>query len=453
MARLIKFIIKLYKSLLFFSFFSKKENYNNQTPHLINSKKMTLIDEPKLNVSLLGVERKNTHIVDSKNKKAFVIIEVSQIKITQTFFTVLKTQLFNQFSEINRISIKKLNAVCFTLTLNKGASDRDDLFIQKLHEVILQSISLVDQNKAQQDLIKNVKMGMCDFSADANQMMVYQLAQSALMISKTSEWLSYYCYSYNHTQTQLLALTSNDISEYIEKKRYILLFQPVFSMFNGDILQHEALIRIRHETLGLLNASQLLPNIKSEKQMLLLDKAIVKQVINVIKSEGSYQQVSINLYQTSWHDIGFFQWLIDVFISSKSNKNIVLELAEVDLINKEIQLQHILHLLKQNNISLVLDKVEGAIIDKKVQHDLFVKYNIKSFKLSYNLVHNINFDVQKQKKIKEITHFAKGHFLPVFAVGIEKKLELDVLKKLGVVGAQGHYFSEPLQELSGFSKV
>jgi len=452
MAKLLIFFIKLY-DLLFFSFFSKKVNHPNQSKQLIHNQKNTSTVEPKLNVSLLGFETKDTDNINSRNKKIFSIIEVSKIEITDTLITVLKAQLCECFLESNHVSIKKLNQECFTLTLNKSALDKNELFIQKLHEVIVKSICLFDKSEVKRDLASSLKMGICDFNAGANQMMVYQLAQSALMISKNSEWLSYYCYSYNHTQTQLLALTSSDISDYIEKKRYILLFQPVFSIFNGDILQHEALIRIRHETLGLLNASQLLPNVKSQQQMQLLDKAIVTQVMNVINSEAGYQHVSINLYQTSWLDIAFFSWLIKVLICSKNHKNIILELSEIDLLNKENQLQHALHLVKSHNISLVLDKVEGAILDKKITQALFVKYNIKSFKLSYNLVHNINFDINKQKKVKEITSFAKDCFLPVFAVGIEQKLELDVLKKLGVVGAQGHYFSEPLQELSAFSKA
>ena len=102
---------------------------------------------------------------------------------------------------------------------------------------------------------------------------------------------------------------------------------------------------------------------------------------------------------------------------------------------------------------MILDKVEGAIIKNNFNYDLFVKYNIKSFKLNYSLVQNIHSDINKQKKVKEIISFAKAHFLPVFATGIEQKLELDTLKNLGVLGAQGHYFSEPLQELSAFSKV
>jgi len=452
MAKLLIFFIKLY-DLLFFRFFSKKVNHPNQDKQLVYNPKNISTAESKLNVSLLGFEKKDTNNIGSKNKKIFSIIEVSKIEITDTFFSVLKTQLFECFLENNPVSIKKLNEGSFTLTLTKSPLEKNELFLQRLHEVIAKSIFLFDKSNGKRDLTKSLKMGVCDFNAGANQMMVYQLAQSALMISKTSEWLSYYCYSYNHTQTQLLALTSSDISDYIEKKRYILLFQPVFSIFNGDILQHEAFIRIRHETLGLLNASQLLPNIKSQQQMQLLDKAIVTQVMNVINSEASYHHVSINLYQSSWLDITFFGWLIDELIYSKNHKSIILELSEIDLLNKENQLQHALHLVKQHNVSLVLDKVEGAILDNKRTSNIFVKYNIKSFKLSYNLVHNINLDIQKQRKVKEITQFAKEYFLPVFAVGIEQKLELDILKSLGVVGAQGHYFSEPLQELSAFSKV
>ena len=451
MARLFEFFKKLY-DLLFFKPLSKAAKQKKHPPRLFEKPISAPIAESKLTVSLLGAQQAKIQTIDSKSKKIFSIIEVSQIEITDAFFNIFKTQLLMCFSKVNNVSVKKLNRASFTLTLTKTSSESEALFIQNLHELILQSISLVQKNKTQ-DLIKYLKMGVCDFNAGANQLMVYQLAQSALMISKNSEWLSYYRYSYNHTQTQLLALTSSDISDYIAKKRYILLFQPVFSIFNGDILQHEALIRIRHETLGLLNASQLLPNVKSEDQVLLLDKAIVTQVVNVIDSESSYQHVSINLHQLSWLNLSFFEWLSDVLQGSKNCKNIILELSEIDLINKEIQLQQALNLLKKHDVSLVLDKVEGAILDKKITPNLFVKYNIKSLKLSYNLVHNINFDIDKQKKVKEITQFAKSCFLPVFAVGIEQKLELDVLKSLSVVGAQGHYFSEPLQEISAFSKV
>ena len=69
-------------------------------------------------------------------------------------------------------------------------------------------------------------------------------------------------------------------------------------------------------------------------------------------------------------------------------------------------------------------------------------------KLSYELVHLVNEKSHNQKCIKEIVDAGKMLNLPVYAVGVETQKELIMLTKLGVAGAQGFYFSEPLQELT-----
>ncbi|SFD66180.1 EAL domain, c-di-GMP-specific phosphodiesterase class I (or its enzymatically inactive variant) [Pseudoalteromonas denitrificans DSM 6059] len=465
MARLLKFFAKLYKSLHFFRFFtekikSEKSEMTKREIPMPQLPRVAINDEPKLSASLLGVEVNKKYLATKTSvttgKSLFVIVQSPQSNIDDEFLIKLKSDLKTNLTEVKQISIKILNTDSLTITLKQIKTVNVDLCIQKLHELLLDKtteIQMYNPDVIKNNVINSLKMGVCNYGFGADQMMVYQLAQSALMVSKSSEWLSYYCYSYNHTQTQLFALTPNDISDYIEKKRYILLFQPVFSLFNGDILQHEALLRVRHKTLGLLNAAQLLPAIKSEQQMLQLDQEIIEQVVKVIKTESSMHQISINIHQVNWLKRSFFNWLIELFEQTKMHKNIILEIAEADLLNIDNQLQQVLFLLKEYEVTLILDKVEGAIIDLGLEHDLFIKYNIKSLKLDYNLVHNINRNIEKQQKIKQITRFAKLYFLPVFAVGVEQKVELDMLKKLGVTGAQGHYFAEPLQELTAFSKV
>jgi len=58
------------------------------------------------------------------------------------------------------------------------------------------------------------------------------------------------------------------------------------------------------------------------------------------------------------------------------------------------------------------------------------------------------FILQIEKQITKIVESARYLNLPVFAVGVETQKELFMLAKLGVVGAQGFYFSEPLQEFT-----
>ena len=76
-------------------------------------------------------------------------------------------------------------------------------------------------------------------------------------------------------------------------------------------------------------------------------------------------------------------------------------------------------------------------------------YNqVCGLKLSYELIHLLNEKTQNQRQIKKIVEAANLLNLPVYAVGVETQKELFTLAKLGVVGAQGFYFSEPLQEFT-----
>ena len=69
------------------------------------------------------------------------------------------------------------------------------------------------------------------------------------------------------------------------------------------------------------------------------------------------------------------------------------------------------------------------------------------------MIHQLEQSLNKQLVIKKIIRVAKAQGVDVYATGVESKMELDLLKKLGVKGAQGHFFAEPLQQLASFSQV
>ncbi len=399
------------------------------------SKDHTLEKEPHFTASLLGVSNESQNI--------FVMFEALINQDLNVSEEIVKQQFVKLSNNITKISLKKLKSGGYTLTvIGLSVLDLDNIN-RNLFELISAAISGDTEQKA------DIKIGYCNYAQDADQVMVYQLAQSALMVSKSSKWLNTYKFSYNQTQIQLSNLSPDEINHYIKKKCFLLLFQPIFSLTNGEILQHEALLRVRHKTLGLLNAAQLIPSIQSKEQIELLDKAIVEQVIKVIKSEVVYHYVSINLHQINWFNSDFCDWLLVMFKDPKVSKSILLEIAEVDLLTADPQLQDIFKKLNALGVKIILDKVEGAILNSA----LLSHFKIHAVKLDYAMIHDINLDINKQQQIKNIIQLTKEHKIPVFAVGVEQKCELDILNNLGVYGAQGHYFSEPLQELSAFSNT
>ena len=94
----------------------------------------------------------------------------------------------------------------------------------------------------------------------------------------------------------------------------------------------------------------------------------------------------------------------------------------------------------------------SVVIDNVSSHDkiaLLTHYKvIKGLKLSYDLIHNIDKNITQQKMVRQIVSNAERVSLPVYGVGVETQQELNMLKKLGVLGAQGFYFTEPLQEFT-----
>ena len=89
----------------------------------------------------------------------------------------------------------------------------------------------------------------------------------------------------------------------------MLSFQPVFDLISGDLIQHEALIRVRHDMHGLLAAQYFINQVESKDDALILDKAVLSQILTLVMAEKSPLSVSINMHPKNWLNDKFWSWL------------------------------------------------------------------------------------------------------------------------------------------------
>nr|WP_228482612.1 EAL domain-containing protein [Pseudoalteromonas sp. ACER1] len=242
----------------------------------------------------------------------------------------------------------------------------------------------------------------------------------------------------------MLADSKEHLFEYIKKKHFMLFFQPLFDLQTGDILQHEALIRIRHKSLGLLAARHFIPHMSSKKDVLLLDKTVILQVKKMLLNESVSLKVSINLHAMNWFNDEFWDWLNQQTDDFKCIDRLQFELSEDDYLKQHKKLSTQFECLEKLSAGIVIDNVRSS------EHLATYKgiNNICSIKLALELIHNIDTSAQQQRIVKQIiTKGAELNF-PVYAVGVETQNELATLKNLGVIAAQGFYFAEPLQKLA-----
>ncbi|MBH0057672.1 EAL domain-containing protein [Pseudoalteromonas sp. SWXJZ94C] len=342
------------------------------------------------------------------------------------------------FPELKGLSVTLLSNERLAITLCNVPITELDRYIERLHK----GIFTVCQNYQENITRKNIKIGACDYRLGADQETVYQLAKSALTLSQSSLLQHSHRLALNHSQEKVIS--REEVIENIKKNKFILFFQPLFEISTGDILQHEALIRVRHNTHGLLAARYFINQLYSSQDALILDKAVFTQIKKLALAESSPLTISINLYLKNWLNKEFWQWVSSQINDLKLSNKLQFEISESEFFIHQSSLIDIFSIIKKSRSQVVIDNIQSSQNISKLSNC----QEVCGLKLSYELVHLVNENTQNQKQIKKIVDASNLLNIPVFAVGVETQKELLMLAKLGVVGAQGFYFSEPLQELT-----
>jgi RNase E specificity factor CsrD len=352
--------------------------------------------------------------------------------------TSFKVLILKSVPEIKKIAVKVINPEQLTITLYNVPIAELDRYTERLYKIIFN----VCQSHQKSTTRKHVKLGACNFRLGADQSKVLQIAKAALTLSQNSMLLHRHRLALSKSQEVLFC--NEQVINNIKKNKFMLSFQPVFDLISGDIIQHEALIRVRHDMHGLLAAQYFINQVESKNDALILDKAVLSQILTLVMAEKSPLSVSINMHPNNWLNEEFWSWLSTQMDRLNLSCQLQFEMSEAFFCNNKDALANTLNIIKKHRSNIIIDNVKTSENIPLLIHC----EEVIGLKLSYDLVHLVNEKSHNQKCIKNIVNAGKMLNLPVYAVGVETQKELIMLTKLGVAGAQGFYFSEPLQELT-----
>lgn len=236
-----------------------------------------------------------------------------------------------------------------------------------------------------------------------------------------------------------------ELGNALKEQRFLLSFQPVFSWEQHDVMQHEVLVRLQTSENDKLNAAVFLPMAancglsQAIDQYVLLKTAKLCQVENISPSRCSINLSVETVLNKDWH-----QWLLEMIAAGQlSAGQFAFELDEYHLLKNYKKLKPKLIQLQKLGFALIIDHV-GLTIETCPYLD---ELQIEAIKLHPSVVRQLDQQLEQQLFIRGLiaSHFAKG--VKVIATGVESQQEWQVLKKLGVSGAQGFYFSQPLARI------
>ncbi len=236
-----------------------------------------------------------------------------------------------------------------------------------------------------------------------------------------------------------------ELANALKEQRFLLSFQPVFSWQQHDIIQHEVLVRLQTSDGDKLAAAVFLPMAVNCGLTAQLDQYVLTKAARLCQLEQKNGlRCSVNLTVESLLNQDFMHWLQQNLQNGQLQASqLALEVDEYHLIKQYKKLKPKLIKLQQQGFSLIIDHVGLNISPCQYLTEL----PVDAVKLHASVVRHIENQLEQQLFIRGLvaSHQSKG--VKVIATGVECQEEWLCLQKLGVSGAQGYFFSQPLAEL------
>jgi len=236
-----------------------------------------------------------------------------------------------------------------------------------------------------------------------------------------------------------------ELTNALKEQRFLLSFQPVFSWEQHDVIQHEVLVRLHTSENDKLNAAVFLPMAANCGLSQAIDQFVLQKTAKLCQAENiGPSRCSINLSVDTVLSKDWHAWLLEMINNQQLKAGqFAFELDEYHLLKNYKKLKPKLMQLQKLGFALIVDHVGLTIEACPYLEEL----QIEAIKLHPSVVRQLDQQLEQQLFIRGLiaSHFAKG--VKVIATGVETQQEWQVLKKLGVSGAQGFYFSQPLARI------
>lgn len=280
-----------------------------------------------------------------------------------------------------------------------------------------------------------------------------QNADTALYVSKQARnSVTMYQPEMDRSRTRE-AILEKDMRSALKRGEFLLYYQPIFDVRNGEIDQAEALLRWSHPTLGMVSPAEFIPIAARTRLILPITDWVIfeacRQMVEWDKAGTESIMISVNLSYHSFENHG--TELIEIVRQALKENDVAasrlkLEITESTLMRDTEEVVRILNELKRIGCKLALDDFGTGYSSFGAMKDL----PINIMKLDRSLIGNILQDEREQMIVHSMITIIHGLGLEVVLEGVETEEQLDFLRGYDCDYVQGYVFSRPLPAAAFF---
>ncbi len=229
------------------------------------------------------------------------------------------------------------------------------------------------------------------------------------------------------------------VREALAENSFLLYYQPVFSISNGEIVHYEALIRLKDDGAGVILPEKFIPVAENFGLMQQIDTWVVNSCLTHM-AERPDMKVFINISGATLEDKDLLDTIeSNIRTSGVSPSRIGFEITETSAVRDLSNVERWIRKLKKLGCLFALDDFGTGFSSFSYLQALPVDF----IKLDKTFVQNVDKVPVNRAIIQAIISISSILGKKTIAEYIENEAVYKVIKELGVYGGQGFFLGRP----------
>lgn len=314
---------------------------------------------------------------------------------------------------------------------------------ERIREVVCQNVK-IEQNELLPSISIGVAMSSGEYD-DATDLL--RDADTALYHAKDNGKCCVSMFDMNmRTQVTNRMNLESDLRRAIEEEQFVVYYQPIVSLYTGDIVSLEALVRWQHPTRGILSPDAFISVAEETGMIDAIGELVFRQAIDqvgywknhICEAEGL--SVSINLSPRQLRNRRIVAVIDECLKQSGFDPAALkLEITESAMMTDLAMVRGIIEDISSLGVEFYLDDFGTGYSSLSILHTL----PFSTIKLDRSFVSNLDNELESPTTIQAIVMLAKNGGVKLVAEGIETYEQLCHLRELECEYGQGYFFSKP----------
>ncbi len=241
------------------------------------------------------------------------------------------------------------------------------------------------------------------------------------------------------------AVMERSLHQAIEKREFIVYYQPQIDVRNGTLVGMEALVRWQHPEFGLMMPDKFIALAEETGQIKGLDSIVMHQAMTDVSQwykEGLNPGIlSLNLSIKQMMSPNFLEILKRAIEETNFDvKWLELEIAESQMMSDPIKSIAILQKISDMGIEIAIDDF-GTGYSSLAQ---LKRLPVNKLKIDRSFIHDLPHDDEDRAITEAVIALAQSLNLSIIAEGVENREQLDYLCASGCHTIQGYYYSRAI---------